>query len=418
MTMTEKNIFDKKEISQVLLVGIDLSQTDFYDSMDELRELTLTAGGNIVGQVIQKRRSIDKNHILGPGKLEEIKDFASQHGVNLIIFNENLLPAQIANIENLVDCRVIDRTMLILDIFAQRARTAEGKLQVEAAQLKYLQPRLVGRRSDLSKLAGGIGTRGPGETKLETDRRYIRERIRKLDEEIEKLAKNRSLLRAKRVKNENLVAIVGYTNAGKSTLLNTLTNADIYAEDQLFATLDTTTRRVVFESGSSALLTDTVGFIRDLPHEIVKAFKSTLEEAAFADLILLVADASDPLCQDKIDVTKRTLEEIGADAKQIVVFNKCDKLDKDFDNQLLQDSVFISAKTGFGLDLLKQKIEEFFDQSMVELQLVIPYQNFALLSKISKDEIMSFENLDDGAHVKIKVDKSNRYLKEFEKFVK
>ncbi len=418
MTMTEKNIFDKKEISQVLLVGIDLSQTDFYDSMDELRELTLTAGGNIVGQVIQKRRSIDKNHILGPGKLEEIKDFASQHGVNLIIFNENLLPAQIANIENLVDCRVIDRTMLILDIFAQRARTAEGKLQVEAAQLKYLQPRLVGRRADLSKLAGGIGTRGPGETKLETDRRYIRERIRKLDEEIEKLAKNRSLLRAKRVKNENLVAIVGYTNAGKSTLLNTLTNADIYAEDQLFATLDTTTRRVVFESGSSALLTDTVGFIRDLPHEIVKAFKSTLEEAAFADLILLVADASDPLCQDKIDVTKRTLEEIGADAKQIVVFNKCDKLDKDFDNQLLQDSIFISAKTGFGLDLLKQKIEEFFDQSMVELQLVIPYQNFALLSKINKDEIMSFENLDDGAHVKIKVDKSNRYLKEFEKFVK
>lgn len=417
MTMTEKNIFDKKEISQVLLVGIDLSQTDFYDSMDELRELTLTAGGNIVGQVIQKRRSIDKNHILGPGKLEEIKDFAKQHGVNLIIFNENLLPAQIANIENLVDCRVIDRTMLILDIFAQRARTAEGKLQVEAAQLKYLQPRLVGRRSDLSKLAGGIGTRGPGETKLETDRRYIRERIRKLDEEIEKLAKNRSLLRAKRVKNENLVAIVGYTNAGKSTLLNTLTNADIYAEDQLFATLDTTTRRVIFESGSSALLTDTVGFIRDLPHEIVKAFKSTLEEAAFADLILLVADVSDPLCQDKIEVTKRTLEEIGAEAKQIVVFNKCDKIEKDFDNQLLQDSVFISAKTGFGLDLLKQKIEEFFNQSMVEMQLIIPYQNFALLSKINKDEIMSFENLDDGAHVKIKVDKSNRYLKEFEKFV-
>jgi len=416
--MTEKNIFDKKEISQVLLVGIDLSQTDFYDSMDELRELTLTAGGNIVGQIIQKRRSIDKNHILGPGKLEEIKDFVKQHGVDLVVFNENLLPAQIANIENLVDCRVIDRTMLILDIFAQRARTAEGKLQVEAAQLKYLQPRLVGRRSDLSKLAGGIGTRGPGETKLETDRRYIRERIRKLDEEIEKLAKNRSLLRSKRVKNENLVAIVGYTNAGKSTLLNTLTNADIYVEDQLFATLDTTTRRVVFKSGSSALFTDTVGFIRDLPHEIVKAFKSTLEEAVFADLILLVADVSDPLCQDKIEVTRRTLEEIGAEAKQIVVFNKCDKIDKEFDNQLLQDSIFISAKTGFSLDLLKQKIEEFFDQSMVELQLVIPYQNFAILSKINKDEIVCFDNLDDGAHVNIKIDKSNRYLKEFEKFVK
>ena len=275
MTMTDKNIFDKKEVSQVLLVGIDLSQPDFYESMEELRELTLTAGGNIVGQVIQKRRSIDKNHILGPGKLEEIKEFAQDNGVDLVIFNQNLLPAQIANIENILDCRVIDRTMLILDIFAQRARTAEGKLQVEAAQLKYLQPRLVGRRAELSRLAGGIGTRGPGETKLETDRRYIREKIRKLDEEIEKLAKNRSLLRAKRIKNENLVAIVGYTNAGKSTLLNALTNSQVYAEDKLFATLDTTTRRVEFESGASALLTDTVGFIRDLPHEIVKAFKST-----------------------------------------------------------------------------------------------------------------------------------------------
>ena len=417
MTMTEKNIFDKKEISQVLLVGIDLSQQDFYESMDELRELTLTAGGNIVGQVIQKRRSMDKNHILGPGKLEEIKEFISQHNVDLVIFNQNLLPAQIANIENIIDCRVIDRTMLILDIFAQRARTAEGKLQVEAAQLKYLQPRLVGRRAELSRLAGGIGTRGPGETKLETDRRYIREKIRKLDEEIEKLAKNRNLLRAKRIKNENLVAIVGYTNAGKSTLLNTLTNSQVYAEDKLFATLDTTTRRVDFESGTSALLTDTVGFIRDLPHEIVKAFKSTLEEAVFADLILLVADVSDPQCQDKIQVTKSTLEEIGATAKQLVVFNKCDLYDKDFDNNLLEDSIFISAKSGFGLDLLKKKIEQYFDKSMVQLEIVVPYHNFSLLSKINKDEILSFENLDDGAHIKIKIDQSNKYLKEFQKFV-
>lgn len=416
--MTENKIFDKKEISQVLLVGIDLSQPDFYESMDELRELITTAGGNIVGQIIQKRRSIDKNHILGPGKLEEIKDFIKQHGINLVIFNDNLAPSQVVNIENIIDCRVIDRTILILDIFAQRARTAEGKLQVEAAQLKYLQPRLVGRRADLSRLAGGIGTRGPGETKLETDRRYIREKIRKLDEEIEKLAKNRSLLRAKRIKNENLVAIVGYTNAGKSTLLNTLTNADVYAEDKLFATLDTTTRRVEFESGTSALLTDTVGFIRDLPHEIVKAFKSTLEEAVFADLVLLVADVSDEQCKEKIEVTKKTLEEIGVTSKQFVVYNKCDKYTKDFDNNLLDDSIFISAKTGFGLDLLKKKIEEFFDQSMTEMQLIIPYQNFAILSKISKDEILSFENLDDGAHVKIKIDKSNKYIKEFEKFAK
>lgn len=416
--MTDKKIFDKKEVSQVLLVGIDLSQPDFYESMEELRELTLTAGGNIVGQVIQKRRSIDKNHILGPGKLEEIKEFAQDNGVDLVIFNQNLLPAQIANIENILDCRVIDRTMLILDIFAQRARTAEGKLQVEAAQLKYLQPRLVGRRAELSRLAGGIGTRGPGETKLETDRRYIREKIRKLDEEIEKLAKNRSLLRAKRIKNENLVAIVGYTNAGKSTLLNALTNSQVYAEDKLFATLDTTTRRVEFESGTSALLTDTVGFIRDLPHEIVKAFKSTLEEAVFADLILLVADVSDPQCNDKIQVTKTTLEEIGATAQQIIVYNKCDLYEKDFDNNLLDDSIFVSAKNSFALDLLKKKIETYFDKSMVELDIVVPYQNFAILSKISKDEILSFENLEDGAHIKIKVDQSNRYLNEFKKFAK
>ncbi|MBQ9715943.1 MAG: GTPase HflX [Clostridia bacterium] len=418
MTMTENKIFDKKEISQVLLVGIDLSQPDFYESMDELRELTTTAGGNIVGQIIQKRRSIDKNHVLGPGKLEEIKDFIKQHGINLVIFNDNLAPSQVVNIENIIDCRVIDRTILILDIFAQRARTAEGKLQVEAAQLKYLQPRLVGRRADLSRLAGGIGTRGPGETKLETDRRYIREKIRKLDEEIEKLAINRSLFRAKRIKNENLVSIFGYTNAGKSTLLNTLTNADVYAEDKLFATLDTTTRRVEFESGTSALLTDTVGFIRDLPHEIVKAFKSTLEEAVFADLVLLVADVSDEQCKEKIEVTKKTLEEIGAISKQIVVYNKCDKYAKDFDNNLLDDSIFVSAKTGFGLDLLKKKIEEFFDQSMIEMQLIVPYQNFAILSKINKDEILSFENLDDGAHLKIKIDQSNKYIKEFKKFVR
>lgn len=416
--MTDKKIFDKKEVSQVLLVGIDLSQPDFYESMEELRELTLTAGGNIVGQVIQKRRSIDKNHILGPGKLEEIKEFAQDNGVDLVIFNQNLLPAQIANIENILDCRVIDRTMLILDIFAQRARTAEGKLQVEAAQLKYLQPRLVGRRAELSRLAGGIGTRGPGETKLETDRRYIREKIRKLDEEIEKLAKNRSLLRAKRIKNENLVAIVGYTNAGKSTLLNALTNSQVYTEDKLFATLDTTTRRVEFEAGTSALLTDTVGFIRDLPHEIVKAFKSTLEEAVFADLILLVADVSDPQCNDKIQVTKTTLEEIGATAQQIIVYNKCDLYEKDFDNNLLDDSIFVSAKNSFALDLLKKKIETYFDKSMVELDIVVPYQNFAILSKISKDEILSFENLEDGAHIKIKVDQSNRYLNEFKKFAK
>jgi len=395
--MMNNNLFNKNEISQVLLVGIDLGQYNFYESMDELRELTQTAGGHIVGQVIQKRRSIDKNHVLGPGKLDEIKEFIYEHGVNLVIFNDNLAPSQVVNIENIIDCRVIDRTILILDIFAQRAKTAEGKLQVEAAQLKYLQPRLIGRRADLSRLAGGIGTRGPGETKLETDRRYIRDKIRKLDEEIEKLAKNRKLLRAKRIKNENLVAIVGYTNAGKSTLLNILTNSDIYAENQLFATLDTTTRRLEFDSGSSVLLTDTVGFIRDLPHEIVKAFKSTLEEAVFADLILVVADISDAQCKEKIDVTQKTLEEIGATAKQIVVYNKCDLTDEFVEQNQDSDCVFISAKTGFGIDVLKNRIENIFSQSLVEYELFIPYAEFSLLSRINKDEMLKFENTDDGS---------------------
>lgn len=411
--MTAEN---KIEISKVILAGVDLSENDFEDSFAELQELAKTAGGDILASVTQKRHSIDKNYIFGAGKLAEIKELISNKSADLVIFNNNLSPSQITNLEKVLDCRVIDRTMLILDIFAQRAKTAEGKLQVEAAQLKYLMPRLVGRRSDLSRLAGGIGTRGPGETKLETDRRYIRTRLQKLEEEIKRLEKNRNILRRRRLKNQKkTVAIVGYTNAGKSTLLNALTASDVLEADKLFATLDPTTRRLALPSGKNILITDTVGFIRDLPHEIVDAFKSTLEEAVIADLILIVADVSDPVCEEKIGVTEATLEEIGATARRIVVYNKTDKTDKrvaDGENLL-----FISAKTGFGLAALKEKIERFFEERFLEINVLFPWDEQSLLATVKKDEIIKIENTDVGAVLTLKVSADNRYLNLWKKYL-
>lgn len=411
--MTAEN---KIEISKVILAGVDLSENDFEDSFAELQELAKTAGGDILASVTQKRHSIDKNYIFGAGKLAEIKELISNKSADLVIFNNNLSPSQITNLEKVLDCRVIDRTMLILDIFAQRAKTAEGKLQVEAAQLKYLMPRLVGRRSDLSRLAGGIGTRGPGETKLETDRRYIRTRLQKLEEEIKRLEKNRNILRRRRLKNqEKTVAIVGYTNAGKSTLLNALTASDVLEADKLFATLDPTTRRLMLPSGKNILITDTVGFIRDLPHEIVDAFKSTLEEAVIADLILIVADVSDPGCEEKIGVTEATLEEIGATARRIVVYNKTDKTDKRVADG--ENFLFISAKTGFGLAALKEKIERFFEDRFLEINVLFPWDEQSLLATVKKDEIIKIENTDVGAVLTLKVSADNRYLNLWKKYL-
>ena len=411
--MTAEN---KIEISKVILAGVDLLANDFEDSFAELQELAKTAGGDILASVTQKRHSIDKNYIFGAGKLAEIKELISNKSADLVIFNNNLSPSQITNLEKVLDCRVIDRTMLILDIFAQRAKTAEGKLQVEAAQLKYLMPRLVGRRSDLSRLAGGIGTRGPGETKLETDRRYIRTRLQKLEEEIKRLEKNRNILRRRRLKNqEKTVAIVGYTNAGKSTLLNALTASDVFEADKLFATLDPTTRRLTLPSGKNILITDTVGFIRDLPHEIVDAFKSTLEEAVIADLILIVADVSDPGCEEKIGVTEATLEEIGATARRIVVYNKTDKTDKRVADG--ENFLFISAKTGFRLAALKEKIERFFEERFLEINVLFPWDEQSLLATVKKDEIIKIENTDVGAVLTLKVSADNRYLNLWKKYL-
>ena len=411
--MTAEN---KIEISKVILAGVDLSENDFEDSFAELQELAKTAGGDILASVTQKRHSIDKNYIFGAGKLAEIKELISNKSADLVIFNNNLSPSQITNLEKVLDCRVIDRTMLILDIFAQRAKSAEGKLQVEAAQLKYLMPRLVGRRSDLSRLAGGIGTRGPGETKLETGRRYIRTRLQKLEEEIKRLEKNRNILRRRRLKNrEKTVAIVGYTNAGKSTLLNALTASDVFEADKLFATLDPTTRRLMLPSGKNILITDTVGFIRDLPHEIVDAFKSTLEEAVIADLILIVADVSDPGCEEKIGVTEATLEEIGATARRIVVYNKIDKTGKHVADG--ENFLFVSAKTGFGLAALKEKIERFFEERFLEINVLFPWDEQSLLSTVKKDEIIKIENTDVGAVLTLKVSADNRYLNLWKKYL-
>lgn len=413
--MTAEN---KIEISKVILAGVDLSENDFEDSFAELQELAKTAGGDILASVTQKRHSIDKNYIFGAGKLAEIKELISNKSADLVIFNNNLSPSQITNLEKVLDCRVIDRTMLILDIFAQRAKTAEGKLQVEAAQLKYLMPRLVGRRSDLSRLAGGIGTRGPGETKLETDRRYIRTRLQKLEEEIKRLEKNRNILRRRRLKNqEKTVAIVGYTNAGKSTLLNALTASDVLEADKLFATLDPTTRRLTLPSGKNILITDTVGFIRDLPHEIVDAFKSTLEEAVIADLILIVADVSDPGCEEKIGVTEATLEEIGATARRIVVYNKTDKTGKHKHVADGENFLFVSAKTGFGLAALKEKIERFFEERFLEINVLFPWDEQSLLATVKKDEIIKIENTDVGAVLTLKVSADNRYLNLWKKYL-
>ena len=413
--MTAEN---KIEISKVILAGVDLSENDFEDSFAELQELAKTAGGDILASVTQKRHSIDKNYIFGAGKLAEIKELISNKSADLVIFNNNLSPSQITNLEKVLDCRVIDRTMLILDIFAQRAKTAEGKLQVEAAQLKYLMPRLVGRRSDLSRLAGGIGTRGPGETKLETDRRYIRTRLHKLEEEIKRLEKNRNILRRRRLKNqEKTVAIVGYTNAGKSTLLNALTASDVFEADKLFATLDPTTRRLTLPSGKNILITDTVGFIRDLPHEIVDAFKSTLEEAVIADLILIVADVSDPGCEEKIGVTEATLKEIGATARRIVVYNKTDKTGKHKHVADGENFLFISAKTGFGLAALKEKIERFFEERFLEINVLFPWDEQSLLATVKKDEIIKIENTDVGAVLTLKVSADNRYLNLWKKYL-
>ncbi len=381
---------NRTETEKALLVSVDTGEFDAETSIDELEELAHTAGADVLGKLIQRRERIEAATFVGYGKLAEIIFFCENNDVDLLIFDSELTPSQQRNLEKLTNVRVIDRTMLILDIFAARARTSEGKLQVELAQLKYSLPRLMGQGQQLSRLGGGIGTRGPGETKLESDRRHIRRRIQKLEEELRQLEKRRAMLRNRREKDGVIsVAIVGYTNAGKSTLMNALTDAGVLTENKLFATLDPTSRALILPDGRQVMLVDTVGLIRRLPHKLVEAFKSTLEEAATATVILNVCDAADEHASEHLEVTKKLLEELGCEDKPIIsVMNKCDKVGDLYAMPTFRGTVMISALEQKGLDNLLQAICDALPQTVREVKLLIPFQNGGDAARLREDGVV------------------------------
>lgn len=369
--------------SKAILVGVvtDGSTVEAEEkSIHELGQLLDTAGGEVFCTVLQNKSTLDPRTLIGSGKVQEIAELCRNNGIKLVIFDIELSPAQIRNLEDDIGdgVSVIDRSMLILDIFALHAVSGEGKLQVELAQLKYTAPRLIGKGAEMSRLGGGIGTRGPGESKLESDRRHVKRRIMALEEEIEKMASTRRTMRAARDRSGlKKIAIVGYTNAGKSTLLNKLTDAGILAEDKLFATLDPTTRKFTLPGGEVILLTDTVGFIRKLPHHLVNAFRSTLDEAVYADVIMILSDASDPEYLSQLECTEETLQSLGAgDKPTLYVFNKCDKgayddpiIDR---TQTRQNVVCISALTGEGCEELAFKLQEIVNGGKTSVTFKIP----------------------------------------------
>lgn len=374
--------------SRVMLVGANCKRGAVYNSDDEtLRELyglVETAGGTVFCSLIQQRETPDSYTYIGGGKVEEVKELCMANEIELIVFDGELSPSQLKNLEQETDCRVIDRSMLILDIFALHAVTSEGKLQVELAQLKYTMPRLSGKGIALSRLGGGIGTRGPGESKLEMDRRHLRSRIAAVRRELEEVKKNRGEKRALRDRSGlPRVAIIGYTNAGKSTLLNYLTGAGVLSEDKLFATLDPTTRKLKLPQGMEIYLTDTVGFIRNLPHQFIEAFSSTLDELKYSDLLLHVVDASNPDCATHIEVVKNLAAELDAGAVPMVTaLNKCDRVG--IEPPHLVDAVPISAKTGEGIQALLAKIEEKLTEQMHHFTVVLPFSEGALLDRIHR----------------------------------
>ncbi|WP_104804515.1 GTPase HflX [Blautia marasmi] len=405
-------LYDLNEIEErVILVGVQEGDgDDTVESVEELAELAKTAGALVVGTVIQKRERIHPGTYVGKGKMEELKMLLTALDATGIICDDELSPVQMNNLQQELDCKVMDRTLLILDIFADHASTSEGKIQVELAQLRYRAVRLVGLRNSLSRLGGGIGTRGPGEKKLEMDRRLIKERISQLKRELEQVKRHRELLREGRKRDRVMTAaIVGYTNAGKSTLLNTLTDAGVLSEDKLFATLDPTTRMLELSKGTRIYLTDTVGFIRKLPHHLIEAFKSTLEEAKYADIILHVVDASNPQMEDQMRVVYDTLQELEVTNKKIVtLFNKQDKLAEE---QILHDFnanhvLRISAKTGEGLDRLREVLEKIVTEDQIYLERVISYKDAGILQQIRKyGQLMEEEYTEGGIAVKARVPK-------------
>ncbi len=373
---------NSKKIQKALLVGIDTGEYDAESSMAELYELVESAGAEPVANMMQKRDKPDGATAIGSGRLEEIKQFCEDNEIDFIVFDLELTPTQIRNIEAATDVRTIDRTMLILDIFAIRAKTNEGKLQVELAQLKYLLPRLSGKGREMSRLGGGVGTRGPGETKLETDKRHIRRRIESLKDELSDMKDRRDRHRLRRKKDGIITAaIVGYTNAGKSTLMNTLTQAGVLSENKLFATLDPTSRALKLPSGISVMMIDTVGLVRRLPHHLVEAFKSTLEEAATADIILNVCDASSEEYKLHLDVTSTLLKELGCEGKPVItVYNKCDLVSDPYDLPSDRDSVRICAKEGFGIDELLRKIEENLPVKLRHYHILVPFDKASVIA--------------------------------------
>lgn len=400
-------MIDTSEVMEkVILVAVKRNDRDNTEaSLDELEELAQTAGAETLAKVIQNRESFHSSTYVGKGKIEEIRLLVDELGATGVICDDELSPAQISNLTEELQVKVMDRTLLILDIFAARANTNEGKIQVELAQLKYQSSRLVGLRSSLSRLGGGIGTRGPGETKLEMDRRLIHDRIGQLRRELENVVTHRELTRSQRSRTGiPVVAIVGYTNAGKSTLLNTLTDAGVLSEDKLFATLDPTTRNLELPSGQQILMTDTVGFISKLPHQLVDAFKSTLEEAVYADIILHVVDASNPQMDTQMHVVYETLEHLGAQDKPVITaFNKLDLWES---NEVLRDfkadkTVSISAKHGNGLDDLKNAIEDILRESKIYLEKVYDYADAGKIATIRKyGQLLSEEYTGEGILVK------------------
>lgn len=394
-------------MERILLAGVSLgNEEETIESLSELAELTKTAGGEVVRTVWQNREQIHPGTYVGKGKLSEIKHIIEEDNIDAVVCDDELSPAQLRNLNEYLDIKVLDRTIMILDIFAMRARTSEGKIQVELAQLKYRSSRLVGLRSSLSRLGGGIGTRGPGEKKLEMDRRIIRERISALNRELEGIKKSRFVARKKRLESKMpLACIVGYTNAGKSTLLNELTGAGVLSEDKLFATLDATTRVYEYEDGQEILLTDTVGFINKLPHHLIDAFRSTLEEAKYADIILHVVDISNPDYARHMDVVYDTLNILDVKDKPVItVYNKVDKLSDDITNGKDAKSdvtIRISARNHEGFDTLLDEIKNLLNNRMVYVEKVVPYSEAGKIQNIrSRGQLLYEEYTEEGIFVK------------------
>ena len=401
--------FGKLE-ERVVLVGVQTGDNDnVEESLDELEELASTAGAVTVGKIIQNREAVHPGTYIGKGKIEEVRGLVYAMDATGIICDDELSPAQLNNLERELDCKVMDRTLLILDIFAARAITSEGKIQVELAQLRYRAARLVGLRESLSRLGGGIGTRGPGEKKLETDRRLIRTRISALKQELSQVEKHRELIRASRARgNMKTAAIVGYTNAGKSTLLNKLTGSDVLSEDKLFATLDPTTRLLNLNDGQQILLTDTVGFIHKLPHHLVEAFKSTLEEAKYADYIIHVVDSSNLQAEMQMHVVYETLRELGVMGKKIItLFNKQDAPGAAVLRDFKADyTLKISARTGEGLEDLNDLLEKLLTEEQIYVERLFPYQEAGKIQLIREyGQLISEEYTETGIAVKARVPK-------------